>query len=126
MLWTVVVFLGPVGLGLGLGFCSKKDIVRKVLVPLGFNPIHSVPTAWDFKFSDSPPVWVLVTLKDGHTVGGLWGSRSFASSESDERDIYIQEVYKILKTKTWKKVERNDGILICGDEIKHIEFWSDE
>jgi hypothetical protein len=69
---------------------------------------------------------VLVTLADGSSVCGLFGSESFASSAPKERDLYIQAVYRHNKNGEFQIVERTDGILIRGDAIKHVEFWKDE
>jgi hypothetical protein len=69
---------------------------------------------------------VLVTLKDGGQVAGLFGSRSFASSDPSERDLYIQSVFSMSGKGQWQRVPRNDGVLISGDQIKYIEFWTDE
>ena len=93
---------------------------------MGLNFISQIPTAWDYKFSSfDERRWVLVTLKDGGSVAGQFGGASFASSEPDERDIYIQKVYRVKQGQPWEPIESNDGILIRGDEIRYIEFWYD-
>ena len=124
--WVVMILVSPLALGIFLGCISQREVTRRVLQKFGFHPSHPIPTAWDYKFSKIPDRrWVLVTLKDGNTVAGLFGSKSFASSEAGERDLYIQEVFKVNDKVSWQRAPRNDGILIHGDQIKHIEFWSD-
>lgn len=125
--WGVIILVSPVALGVFLGYFSQQEGIRKILQRIGLNPIHVIPTGWDYKFSKSnKAVWVFVTLKDGSSVAGLFGSKSFASSESGERDLYIQEVFRISDDGSWQCIPRSSGILIRGDQIKHIEFWNDE
>jgi len=124
--YSWVVLVGPIVVGMIWGIATYKDWARKVLQRLGVNPVHGIPTAWDYKFSKTGrAVWVLVTMNDGSAVAGLFGSNSFAGSSSSERDLYIEQVYKITNG-TWERVGRGDGVLIRGDCIKHIEFWHDE
>ena len=124
--WGAIIIVSPIALGVLVGYFSQKESIRKALQRIGVDPIHVIPTGWDYKFSKSKAAWVLVTLKDGSTVAGLFGSKSFASSEPGERDLYIQEVLKINPDGLWQRIPRSAGILIRGDQIKHIEFWNDE
>jgi hypothetical protein len=125
--WGIVILLSPIALGMLGGFLSQNNLVRKLLQRCGLVPMHAIPTAWDFRFSKiEKAVWVLVTLKDGGQVAGLFGSRSFASSDPSERDLYIQSVFRVPGEGQWQRVPGNDGVLISGDQIKYIEFWTDE
>lgn len=65
--------------------------------------------------------WVLVVLKDGTKFAGLSGSSSFMSSDPNERDFYLQQIYEIAPDKTWHATE--SSLLICSGEIRTIEFW---
>jgi hypothetical protein len=120
--WATIIFISPVVLGLLLAFLSQKEVARKALQRVGLNPIHEIPTAWDYKFSTTGPAWVLVTLKDGSSVAGLFGSGSFASSDPSGRDLYVQEVFRAVLGGQWERVPRSEGILIQGEQIKHVEF----
>lgn len=123
MAWFVVVFLSPAALGALCGHYTQRDAIRQALQRIGLSPLHVIPTAWDYKFSRTAvPEWILVTFKDGSQVAGWFGSDSFASSETGERDLFIQEVYTINLEGSWEPVEGSAGILIRQDEIKHIEF----
>jgi hypothetical protein len=124
--WGWIVLGSPVAMGLVFARLSQRDVMRRMLQRLGFNPVHVIPTAWDYKFSQTPPLWVLVTMKDGSTVAGWFGSRSFASSEPRGRDLYIQEVYRPGDGDMWQPVPGTAGILVQGDQVKHVEFWSDD
>jgi len=124
-IWVLVILISPIVIGIIVGFISKKHWLRGMLQKLGFNPVHIIPTAWDYKFyNTTTPQWVIVTLKDGSTVGGLFGGNSFASSEGPERDLFIEKVYKIPNdsTQQWQETEGSKGILLKSDMIKHIEF----
>jgi len=46
-----------------------------------------------------------------------------ASSNENDRDLYIKEVYKIDDNGKWKRVENTDGILIKAEQVKYIEFF---
>lgn len=126
--WGLIIFVSPLLLGLLIGYFNQREIVRKMLQQIGINTIHGCPTAWDYKFSKTDkPEWVLVTLKDGSTVAGLFGSKSFASSEPGDRDLFIQKVWKLPDNggESWQPASRSAGIWIASDQIKHIEFMPD-
>ena len=65
-------------------------------------------------------------LKEGGEVAGIYGGQSFASSLSSDRDLLIQEIYKIDGDGNWKPIPRRPSILIRGEQIKSIEFWTNE
>jgi hypothetical protein len=124
---AVVVFISPILIGVLLGYFSQKEWIKKILNRLGLNTISSIPTSWDYKFSKiNESVWLIVTLKDGSTVAGYFGTNSFASSIDSERDLYIEEVYKIDADESWQRVIPPCSILLKGEEIKYIEFRSDK
>jgi hypothetical protein len=115
IIFVFIIFISPLFLGstLGLGL--------KTLLGSGF------PSAWDYQFSRiNEPLWVLVTLKDGSQIAGLFGKNSFAaSSESSERDLYLEDVYQLSEDNPWQPVTGTAGILIKAEEICYIEFWKD-
>lgn len=122
--WWFIIFISPVLLGMLCGYLNKLELVRKALQKIGLNPIHVIPTGWDFKFSKiEDKTWVIITLKDGSTVAGLFGTKSFASSDPQERDIFVEEVFCINDEGKWESATRNNGILIRGEQIKYIEFF---
>ncbi|MCF6285147.1 MAG: DUF6338 family protein, partial [Candidatus Hydrogenedentes bacterium] len=121
--WFAVLVIVPSVIGVGLGLLHQKNILRSLVQLVGFSMTSPIPTSWDYIFSKTPAVWVLVTLKDGSQVGGLWGSDSFASSNPNERDLYIERVFKVAQDGQWKEISRSSGILIQGEDIRHIEFY---
>ena len=123
IVWGIITLVSPVLFGLLIGHFSQKDFVYRGLQRLGFYPIHPIPTAWDYKFHRVSKTWVLVTLKEGKQVGGVFGSNSFSSSDPNERDLYLEKVYKV-RDNTWEPVPGHTGILIKADEINYIEFFN--
>ncbi len=120
--WSILIFVGPAILGLLLGINIQKNLLHRLLQWCGLNPVHAIPTAWDWKFGNMPPQWVLVTLKDDTRFVGLCGLRSFISSDPAERDIYIEQIYDIDDEDNWSW-RGEKGVLIAPGEIRTIEFW---
>jgi hypothetical protein len=113
--------LSPVILGFLTGRLYQRDWPRRVLGRFGFRTFHQIPTGWDYQFSRAQPYWVVVTLRDGARVFGLFGYRSFASDDPAERDLYIESVY-VPHDGEWLPVKGNAGILIKADQVAAIEF----
>jgi hypothetical protein len=65
----------------------------------------------------------MVTLADGSTVAGIYGTQSFASSDPAERDLLLQEIYD-LDDNTWSKRTEQQAILIPSKEIKLVQIWN--
>ena len=122
--WFAIVFVSPVMIGTLIGISKQREWTRRLLQKIGIVTIHSLTSAWDYIFSRTEPGWILVTLKDGSTIGGWFGSESFAASKTDGKDLYIQEIYRI-SDGTWQKLERKSGIWIDAEQIKHTEFIED-
>ncbi|MDR3427765.1 DUF6338 family protein [Silvimonas sp.] len=119
--WVFIEFIGPAILGVVSGINVRKQWLRKFLAKFGLTTVHPVASAWDWKFSGVPESWVLVVLKDGKQWGGVLSEKSFISSTSKERDIFIEKVYEIKKSGKW--VGRDSGVLITHQQIQTIEFW---
>lgn len=126
IIFLVIIFISPLFLGLIFGFANQQQLVERGLAILGFRTLSGFPSAWDYKFSRiDEPLWVLVTLKDESQVAGRFGRKSFASSETSERDLYLEESYKLAEDNSWETVEGTSGILIKAEEIRYIEFLKD-
>lgn len=123
--WFLYILIIPVFFGLAIGINIQKNFVRRALQDVGLNPVHAIPTAWDWKFDRMQVTggeWVLVTLKNGTRFAGFCGPESFISSEPTERDLYIQWIYDIDDDDKWLPL-RETGLLVAGGEISTIEFW---
>lgn len=118
----VIVFVSPVALGLLTLSLAQNVVVRRLLSAFGFKVARFIPTAWDYKFQKGEPEWVIVRLKDGSSVYGLWAGMSFAGDDPKERDIFIEAVFQPDNGNPWKPVVDTRGILIKSSEIGTIEF----
>lgn len=122
-IWIVWVLVAPVIVGVLLGFDTQKGWLHGFLRRMKINTVHSMPTAWDWVFSDIEEKWVIITLKSGTEFAGKCGVGSFISSDNLERDIYIEKVYRINDSKkdaTWEPT--NHSLLVTANEVSTIEF----
>ncbi|MEK5060517.1 hypothetical protein BK126_04605 [Paenibacillus sp. FSL H7-0326] len=120
LLATTIIIL-PYLMGAFLGIATSKDWLRKLFLYLRLNPVHAVPTAWDYVMVKG--AYVIITLKDGRVVFGKYSGGSFASSVPEERDVYIEEQYSV-EGDVWTLLDRSQGIWISKDQIQFIEFRS--
>lgn len=118
ILLLMTTIIGSTVLAMIIAIFKQKEIVDRVLCRLGVRYIHSTETAWDYLFSKQKPCFVTVTLKDGTKMNGWYSSKSFASSDRDERDIYIEKSYR----EEWGESRESEGFYISKDQIMIIEF----
>jgi hypothetical protein len=123
--WISLVLIGPAIFGLFLGVAAQKEWIGWIADKLNLNIVHVIPTAWDWRFSKTTRggMFIMVTLKSGEQVAGLFGSNSFASSDSGERDLFIEEEYDVDESGQWQARHEKVGVLISQDEVKFVEFW---
>lgn len=123
----LLVFVFPVVFGAILGCVAQRDLVSKLLSTralswLGLKIAHPIPTSWDYLFANlKSGVWILVTLKSGERIFGLFGGQSFASSDLSRRDLYIEDI----RDENWSVLEqdgRTRGIWLSEDEIRLVEI----
>lgn len=115
-------------IGVLTGAIRKFDVVDRIFQKFGISKIHPIPTAWDYWFSNQKEeIWVIVTLIGGQKICGKYSYISFASSEPEERDLYLEEIYDVNERDEWTCKERTRGILIAKGQIATIEFisWGD-
>jgi hypothetical protein len=124
LIWVGLIVVGPMFFGCAAGCDARFGWSRRTLSRLGINLVHVMPTAWDWKFSDAAPQWVLVTLKDGKRFAGFFGGASFASSDQAERDIYIQKIYDIGDENKWIDCGEKSALIMPG-EVQTVEFFPD-
>ncbi|WGH79748.1 DUF6338 family protein [Jannaschia ovalis] len=125
--FSLLIFLliGPLGLGLLLGFMSQKNWLRSALGWFGLNLVHHTPTGWDHAFGGRVgEYWVVVNLHSGGVFYGVWGGDSLASSDLSRRDIFIEDV----RTRDFQPVEkdgRKRSVWISEVDIRSIEIIKD-
>lgn len=116
----ICIILIPIAVGFFSGWVTSKEYVYRIMKKLKLNPIHPTPTAWEDCFSDTDEQFVLVKLKNGNQFGGKLNTDCFISSDVENQDIYISEVYEIDDLNQWHKQDR--GVYISSGEISSIEF----
>jgi len=122
ILWFIIIFLVPAGLGIGAAYVAQWDGLAWLFRFLRLRPINPIPTGWDWFFSRADPCYVLVTLTSGKEVAGYFGGASMASSDPDRHDLYLERVYVIDQEGVWQPVERSRGIYLTAAQIAFIEF----
>ncbi|MEK4509156.1 DUF6338 family protein [Paenibacillus sp. FSL K6-2524] len=125
VLWIFILFgvlcISPLFLGFFYGVITAKEWIRKLVGYIGINPVHPIPTAWDYVMSSGN--WVMITLKDDSIFYGVYSSDSFASSVPEERDIYLEKVYTPNpESGEWQLNVRTKGVWIPKEELRYIEF----
>lgn len=120
LVWLLVLGISPAIIGLISGLASKREWLRRIYGRLGLQPIHIIPTSWEYKFSTLNASWLLVVLKDDTKFAGYWSGKSFASSQPDERDLLIEQIFDIPEIGPW--IPTNKSVFIGPGEIKTIEF----
>jgi len=113
-------------LALLLSYIKQKNIIKWFLDKLDIKCTHPIPTAWDYIFSMQRPNFVIVTLIDNTKVKGWYSGQSFASSDLEEHDIYIEKLFYSDEKNEWIEDSESDGIYISKDQIKYIEFKKGE
>ncbi len=113
----------PLLIGGLVALATAQDWASGLWRLVGIQPVHHVPTAWDYLFSRLPDeTYILVTLSDGSQVAGLYGEGSFASSNDGERDLLISDVWEVTHGK-WTRSETPKSILLCGRDIRTVELF---
>ena len=124
--WFGFIVISPLLFAFLRAILYKFDIRKKISSFFKMNTIHPIPTAWDYKFlSMNTGRWICVKLTDDSEVYGVFGGTSLASSDANERDIYIEQVYDVSDSGEWTIADRTDGMLIKAEYIKAISFWND-
>jgi Family of unknown function (DUF6338) len=124
--WSILFYFAvPAALAYGIGLITKRGLEYAITERLGIRFLNRIPTAWDYRFGEvDEATFVLATLKDGTTIGGRMAFGSYAASAKDGRDLYIAEIWRLPDTEggDWIPVMPRRGALICGDEIRYVEF----
>ena len=105
-----------------LGFLFGKIILNEKFRSF-FGYSHVIETAWDDVFTNiEKHRYISITLTTGEVIRGLFSNPSIASSDINDRDIYISKIFD----ENWKEPKSKKGILIKSDFIKYIKFYERE
>lgn len=111
-----VLFVFPTLLVILWRWLRELEIVQK------FVP-HPTQKPWDYVFSQRQCHWVIVTLKNGEKIAGMYGPNSFASSAPAEEQLYLEEQWMLNDAGGFeRRVEQTSGIIILSSEIMFVEF----
>jgi hypothetical protein len=126
LVWIFLILIGPAIFGFLLGVAAQKEWGTWLAGKFDLTIVHVIPAAWDWRFCKVPRggMFIMVTLTSGERVAGFFGSNSFASSDTGERDLYIEEEYTLTDQGTWEARPEKVGILISAKEIRYVEFWN--
>jgi len=82
---------------------------------------------WDFVFSKRKSYWIIVHFRDRRLIGGLYSGNSFASSAPAPEQIYLEQVWILDEKGGFKEpVPSSNGIIIMGNEVLAIEFFTNQ
>ena len=112
-----IIFIAPIIWPILYVRLTKSKRLRKYIL----SPIKS---PWDYYFEKGKSAWVIVNLKSGEKIGGVYSCNSFASAFPQNNQIYLEELWVIDgQGKFLKKKERTNGTIIFCNDIKSIEFY---
>lgn len=84
---------------------------------------HPTQKPWDYVFSKRRTYWVIVTLKNGNKIAGMYGPNSFASSAPAEEQIYLEQLWVLNEDEGFDRpAEQTCGIIVLSSEILSIEL----
>jgi hypothetical protein len=114
---TLIIFVFPIFWPILYTKLSNKQFFAKYILQLP-------PTAWDYVFRQKRGFWIIVHLKNGKKIGGIYGLSSYASAYPEEKELYLQEVWKLDKGGNFvEPIDRSKGMIIFKDEILSIELF---
>ncbi|MFN3585818.1 DUF6338 family protein [Phenylobacterium sp.] len=84
-------------------------------------------SAFDAFFSTGQPCWVIVHLPDGSSIGGYFGSSSFASAHPHQGDFYLEELWELDDAGGFRRrIPNSKGALFQADDYVWLEFYWDQ
>jgi len=88
--------------------------------------VHPIKRPWDWFFSKRESCWMIVTLKDGRKIGGVFSDKSYASSFPLPEQIYLETIWNLDQDGRFvTPVERSKGVIILNEGISTVEFFGD-
>jgi hypothetical protein len=94
------------------------------ILKIPFFKTRLTPTSWDHFFNLKEDCFILLHLKNGLTLGGLYTAESFASSYPEKEDLYLSELWQLDEDGRFiKPIENTGGLLVNFDEVNFIEIF---
>lgn len=86
---------------------------------------HPIGKPWDFVFEQGKSYWVIVSLKGGDKIAGLYGNSSFASSAPNREQIYLEEAWHMNEDGGFDRArDETAGIIVLTKEIDTVELFN--
>lgn len=87
--------------------------------------INPIAKPWDFVFSQKRVYWIIVHLKDGRNIGGIYGKQSCVSTYPEDEQIYLEKMWRLDENgKFVEPISKSAGMIILKDMILSIELFS--
>lgn len=116
--YVVVLLVAPV---LWVLFLRK---LRSTQFLQGVIP-HPTGKPWDYVFGQRKRFWIIVTLKGGKRIGGLFDEKSFASSAPNAEQLYLQEAWELNSDGGFERARTDSaGIIIVTTEVVSCELFN--
>jgi hypothetical protein len=108
--------------------CIVLPVLWPVLVyklsKIRFFKTRLTPTAWDHFFNLKEDCFILLHLKNGQILGGLYTDKSFASAYPEKEDLYLSELWRLdEKGEFQERIENSGGLLVNFEEVSFIEIY---
>ena len=85
---------------------------------------HPIAKPWDFVFGNDQSYWTIIEFIDGNKIGGMYDTKSFASSFPANEQIYLEELWEIDDNDGFiKPIKRSHGVIVSSKDIKSIRFY---
>ena len=123
--WSAVgiVVALPIAIGIIVGLGIQKEWLYWLLRKVRLEPVHGIPSAWDWKFMRAKQQWITVHLKNKTEIVAEYNPGCFVSTDPNERDLYLSNVHEWVDDKEEPvRDERIEGLLLKADSIDRIEF----
>lgn len=116
LFYLFVLFIAPALWVLAWKWIRERDYFQ-AMVP------HPTQKPWDFVFGQRKTYWIVVTLKDGKKIAGMYGVNSFASSAPAEEQLYMEQEWILNDEGGFERpAEQTAGVIILASEIVSVEF----
>jgi hypothetical protein len=118
LFYVIVLFIAPIVWAFLFKWLRTSELFQ--------NRFHHPTTkAWDYVFSQRNPYWIIVSLKNGQKIAGLYSGNSFASTAPAPEQLYLEKTWILNKYGGFER-QRIDsaGIIIMASEIVTVEFFN--
>ena len=117
LFYACVFFIAPVVWVLILKKLRQSNWMQKWLP-------HPTARAWDYVFGKNKPYWVIINLKDGKKIAGLYGTNSFTTSGNFREEVFLEKAWRLNKSGGFERERTNsEGVLVVSSEIESLEFF---